>query len=146
MLTFERSKSHKSMLLLIGILALPAVVLSQKAADQGESENAAFLFTYYPKEGMKSQFENGYKEHLNWHRQKNDNLVWYAWYVASGNRLDLFIDGAFGISFADFANRVDLRGDVADFAQTTAPFVKPEFRSLHGIDLLTAEKIQGICS
>ena len=138
------SKSYKSMLLLIGILTLPNILFSQGTANKGESKNAAFLFAYYPKEGMKSHFENGYKRHLNWHKQKNDNLVWYAWYVASGNRLGLFIDGTFGISFADFDNRVDLQGDGADFAQTTAPFVEPEFRSVYILreDLSTGKLLE----
>jgi len=72
--------------------------------------NAAFLFAYYPKEGQQSNFENGYKQHLKWHEEKNDPLPWYGWNVISGDRPGLFIDGTFGISYEALDNRVDKPG------------------------------------
>lgn len=93
--------------------------------------NAAFLFGYYPKENLRAEFEQGYKKHLEWHKQKNDQLAWYAWYVQTGSRLGLFIDGTFGISFHAFDNRVDQPGDRADFAETTAPFADLAFRKIY---------------
>lgn len=106
--------------------APPAVAQSA----EGES-TAAALFAYYPKEGERALFEEGYRRHLDWHRQKNDALVWYAWDVMSGERAGLFIDGTFGMPFAALGQRVDPAGDVADFAQTTAPFADTAFRSFY---------------
>jgi len=97
-----------------------------EAAGEG-----AFLFGYYPKAGQIKQFEEGYKKHLEWHRDKKDQLVWYAWYVQTGSRLGLFIDGTFGTSFSDFDNRVDMPGDRKDFAETTAPFADINFRKVY---------------
>jgi len=91
----------------------------------------AFLFGYYPKANQIKQFEEGYKKHLEWHRNKKDQLVWYAWYVQTGTRLGLFIDGTFGTSFSDFDNRVDMPEDRKDFAETTAPFADINFRKIY---------------
>ena len=73
----------------------------------------------------------GYKQHLEWHKQKNDQLPWYAWNVQTGSRLGLFIDGTFGISFNAFDNRVDSAEDRADFAKTTAPYADIVFRKVY---------------
>ena len=95
------------------------------------AEDGAFLFGYYPKANQIKQFEEGYKKHLEWHRDKKDQLVWYAWYVQTGSRLGLFIDGTFGTTFSDFDNRVDMPGDRKDFAETTAPFADLDFRKIY---------------
>ncbi|MDN5202702.1 hypothetical protein QQ008_15035 [Fulvivirgaceae bacterium BMA10] len=92
---------------------------------------AAFIFAYYPKESLQQEFEQGYKQHLDWHRRNNDQLPWYAWYVQTGSRLGLFIDGTFGISFRAFDNRVNRSEDAADFAKTTAPYAALAFRKVY---------------
>jgi len=96
-----------------------------------EYKSAGFLFAYYPKDGMVKEFEAGYKEHLDWHKDNNDPLVWYAWNVVIGDELGLFIDGSFGSRFEDFDNRVNPAGDRANFTQTTAPFAVPHYRKVY---------------
>src|SRR5690606_12156632 len=76
------------------------------------------------KEGQTERFEAGYREHLEWHRRHGDTLPWYAWYVFSGERTGLFIDGSFGVPFAAFDRRVEPGQDAANFAATTAPYAE----------------------
>ncbi len=114
--------------LLLLFISTTLPVLSQ---DVKEVEgDAAFLFAYSVKEGQMNNFVEGYKKHLQWHMDKNDPLPWYAWFVFTGNRLGLFIDGTFGISFEAFDNRVAPREDYQDFLKTTAPFVDANFRQV----------------
>lgn len=68
-------------LMLITILSNAALAQAPMHSPAEESISAAFLFAYYPKEGMSVQFNQGYKRHLDWHREHKDPLVWYAWYV-----------------------------------------------------------------
>lgn len=92
---------------------------------------AAFLFAYHVKPGMQAQFDEGYRRHLRWHEEKKDPLVWYGWYVSSGERTGMFIDGSFGAPFGAFDRRVEPKADAADFAQTSAPFADTAFRSTY---------------
>ena len=80
---------------------------------------------------MRSRFVEGYRRHLDWHRQHDDPLAWYGWFVSSGERVGLFIDGSFGAPYAAFDHRVNPTGDRANAAQNVAPFVDPAFRSTY---------------
>ena len=105
---------------------------------------AAFLFAYHPKPGMQAQFDEGYRRHLRWHEEKKDPLVWYGWYVTSGERTGMFVDGSFGVPFAAFDRRVEPKADAADFAQTSAPFADTAFRSTYRLrpDLSTGQPLE----
>lgn len=85
---------------------------------------AAFLFAYDIDRGKEDAFEAGYAAHLAWHAEHKDPLPWYGWYVTSGPRTGLFIDGTFGIPFATMDQRVDPAGDGADMAAKVLPFAK----------------------
>src|SRR5688500_15061252 len=93
---------------LLGLLLLcnapPAIAQADSLKDSGD---AAHLFAYVPKDGDEARFDEGYRTHLDWHRDKRDPLVWYGWYVANGERVGMFIDGSFGAPFAAFDQRVD---------------------------------------
>lgn len=69
-------------------------------------------------------FKEGYRTHLRWHADRNDQLVWYAWTVHSGARRGLFIDGTAGATFDELDSRPDLPGDGADFAKNAAPYAQ----------------------
>ena len=118
-----------ALLMIVEFCHIPLCAYAQDKGGSINSGNAAYLFAYYPKEGKRTDFEEGYRRHLDWHSQKNDQLVWYAWYVIFGERLGFFIDGTFGITIKAFDERVDQKGDRADFAKTTAPFSDPVFRN-----------------
>jgi hypothetical protein len=85
---------------------------------------AAFLFAYDVDRGKEDAFEAGYAAHLAWHAEHKDPLPWYGWYVTSGPRTGLFIDGTFGIPFAAMDQRVDPVGDGADMTARVLPFAK----------------------
>jgi hypothetical protein len=85
---------------------------------------AAFLFAYDVDRGKEGAFEAGYAAHLGWHAEHGDTLPWYGWYVTSGPRTGLFIDGTFGIPFAAMDQRADPAGDGADMTARVLPFAK----------------------
>jgi hypothetical protein len=85
---------------------------------------AAFLFSYDVDRGKEEAFEAGYAAHLGWHADHGDKLPWYGWYVTSGPRTGLFIDGTFGVPFEAMDHRVDPAGDGADMTAKVLPFAK----------------------
>ncbi|KAA3616839.1 MAG: hypothetical protein D8M58_17715 [Calditrichaeota bacterium] len=128
-------------IMLFIVFLLPIVAFSQVNTNQ---DTAAFIFAYYPKDGMQSLFHEGYKRHLQWHKEKKDKTIWYGWYVTVGKRTGMFIDGAFGIPFAAFDSRIDPSGDMADFIQTTAPFADIAYRTVYTLrsDISTATPLE----
>lgn len=106
---------------------------AQGAASLKDSGDAAYLFAYFPKEGQEDRFDEGYRTHLNWHLDKRDPLAWYGWYVASGERVGMFIDGSFGIPFVAFDQRIDPKNDAADAARTFVPFATDAFRATYRV-------------
>lgn len=75
-----------------------------------------------PREGLARQFEEGYKRHLDWHRDAGDSWTWYGWTVATGDRLGWFIDGTFDHNAEDFDAPVKPAEDVADNEKNVVPF------------------------
>lgn len=90
---------------------------------------AAFLFAYDVDRGKQEAFETGYIAHLDWHAAHGDSLPWYGWYVTSGPRTGLFIDGTFGIPFEAMDRRVDPAGDGADMTAKVLPFARARIYS-----------------
>ncbi len=85
---------------------------------------AAFLFAYDVDRGKEDAFEAGYAAHLEWHAAHGDTLPWYGWFVTSGPRVGVFVDGTFGIPFEAMDHRVDPAGDGADMTAKVLPFAK----------------------
>lgn len=106
--------------------------------------DAAFLFSYYPKEGEQAAFVKGYSNHLDWHRKNNDPLVWYGWFVVSGERLGMFVDGTFGISFRAFDNRPFPSKDGAHFRKYVLPHAETAYRKVCKLqrDLSTITRLE----
>lgn len=75
-----------------------------------------------PKEGMTTDFEAGYKRHLEWHRAANDPWTWHGWTVITGDRLGTFIDATFDHEAEDFDRAVKPAEDTADNAKNVAPY------------------------
>ena len=111
------------------LCVVPVVTAIASAAEGHDRGDAAHLFGYVPKQGVDARFDEGYRKHLEWHRGKRDPLAWYGWYVTSGERAGMFIDGSFGAPFAAFDRRVDPAGDAADAARNVTPFATPAFRA-----------------
>lgn len=97
---------------------------AQAQTEQARTEQAAFLFAYDIDRGEEAAFEAGYAEHLKWHAAHADTLPWFGWYVTSGPRTGLFVDGTFGITFAAMDARPDPAGDGADMEAKVLPHAK----------------------
>lgn len=133
----------------IAAMALSACGLAEVATADGVAEkeggSAVFLFEYEVREGLGTQFEDGYRRHLEWHESAGDPLDWFGWTVFSGARAGRFVDAAFHLSFRDFDERVDPAADRRDFARNVAPFVEPAGRRVYRWrpELGTAEVLGG---
>lgn len=74
----------------------------------------ARIVVLQPKPGRATEFAEGYKRHLAWHRSNKDPWTWYGWTFVLGDRLGQFMDGTFGHSLTDFDHAIDPAGDAAD--------------------------------
>ena len=111
----------------LAVLAcLTPAALSAQAS--GGARDAAFLFAYRAKPDMDAAFAAGYRRHLEWHAARGDSLAWLAWTVIDGPAAGTFVDGAFGITFKAFDDRVDQRGDIEDASRNVTAFAVPTGR------------------
>lgn len=101
------------------LLALNLLVSYTLLAQPG---NIAQFAIWKPKEGHLQNFENGYKQHLNWHRANGDKWGWYGWFIISGPRYGQFVDATFDHTWADFDNAVKPAEDMADNRMHVFPF------------------------
>jgi hypothetical protein len=102
--------------------------------SHAQQKSVAQTYTYEVKD--QAAFVEGYREHLRWHDQVKDSLVWYGWTVVTGPRKGYFVDGTFGTTFAELDGRPDLKGDAAHFVRYVAPHVR-------AVDIETWELIGG---
>lgn len=98
-----------------GLLFLCGNVMAQ------DGQVAHFSF-WKPKPGHEINFENGYKQHLNWHKANGDRWAWYGWYIISGPRDGQFVDATFNHAWGDFGKPVKPAEDGADNQLHTYPF------------------------
>jgi hypothetical protein len=130
-LMFVRTRAFVLSTSLLALLAPTKMGMRAQSSGAAAPGPAAFLFEYRLTPGNEARFEEGYRRHLDWHRRKNDPLPWYGWNVATGERLDVFIDGSFGVPFAAFDQRVEPAADAADFDQTAGAFAVPLSRRVY---------------
>jgi len=88
----------------------------------GQESNIGQFAIWKPKEGQLQNFENGYKQHLNWHKTNGDKWGWYGWFVVSGIRYGQFVDATFDHTWADFDKAVKPAEDIADNRLHVFPF------------------------
>ncbi len=103
-------------------LFLALCLASPAHAAAGE---AAHFFVYRMQPGAAAKFEEGYRQHLAWHRAHRDPLAWYGWTIEDGERSGFFVDANVGQSFAAFDHRVDVAADGADFRTNVSPYAMP---------------------
>lgn len=101
------------------LLAILLFVFGSQATAQN---NIAQFAVWQPKEGAKFQFEEGYKRHLDWHKQHGDKWDWYGWYIISGPRYGFFVDATIDRAWTDFDHAVDPSADMADNNLHVFPF------------------------
>ena len=84
--------------------------------------NVAHFSFWKPRAEQAQHFENGYKQHLKWHKDNGDSWSWYGWYVISGARAGLFVDATFNHAWSDFDKPVKPADDRDDNNLHTHPF------------------------
>jgi hypothetical protein len=99
-----------------------AIMLLFASGKLMAQNNVAHFSFWKPKPGQANNFENGYKQHLKWHRENGDKWSWYGWYVISGTRDEQFVDATFNHTWSDFDNSVKPSEDGADNNLHTYPF------------------------
>ncbi len=68
------------------------------------------------------QFEDAYRQHLQWHGKNNDNWAWHTWQVVSGQNLGQYIIRSHGHNWEDFDQEAALRqSEWADILTHVAP-------------------------
>jgi hypothetical protein len=107
-------------MILRGLTLLACLGMSQTIAAQ--TGGAAQVYVYQLKDRL--AFERGYRKHLEWHAREGDQLVWYGWYVVSGERTGAFVDGTFGATVDALANRIEPKNDAADFKANAASYAQ----------------------
>lgn len=105
-------------LLLINIMAFFLVQVSL----HGQTGPIAQFAVWQPKEGQAINFENGYKQHLLWHKANKDTWNWYGWYIISGPRFGQFVDASLHHAWRDFDNPVKPSADMEDNRKNVFPF------------------------
>ncbi|GAA0526541.1 hypothetical protein [Chitinophaga japonensis] len=104
------------------------VLLSHSLLAQ---QHIAQFAVWEPGAGGSQAFETGYRQHLLWHKDKQDPWAWYGWFIISGPRYGTFVDATFDHDWSDFDHAVDPAGDRADNALHVHPFaeVKTVFKA-----------------
>ena len=87
-----------------------------------QSGNVARIVVWQMKPGMERDFQEGYKRHLQWHRDNHDTWTWCGWVLGSGDRVDYFVDGTFFHAWNDFDNPVNPAADGANNALNVFPY------------------------
>jgi hypothetical protein len=106
------------MKIIVFLIFLFTITITVKA----QVNNIAQFAIWKPNEGEMQNFENGYKQHLNWHKMNNDKWSWYGWFIVSGPRYGQFVDATFNHSWAEFDNPVKPEEDMADNRVHVFPF------------------------
>jgi hypothetical protein len=110
----------------------PPAATADTDAAQGNA-SLAFLYAYEIDPGEDGAFFEGYKRHLDWHAQHGDSLSWLGWTVDTGNGLNLFVNGVFGVSGAAMDQRVEPDADGADAARNIAPHARAVYRHTYRV-------------
>lgn len=106
-----------------------------------QNSNIGQFAVWKTKEGQLQNFENGYKQHLNWHKSNDDKWGWYGWFIVSGNRYGQFVDATFDHTWADFDKAVKPSEDTADNRLHVFPFgdVQTIFKVSHYLKYSTVD-------
>jgi hypothetical protein len=107
---------------LIKIALTMAVALANVLPAATQNGNAARVVVWQMKPGRDRDFQEGYKRHLQWHRDNHDTWTWRGWILGSGDRVDYFVDGTFFHSWSDFDNPASPASDAANNAINVEPY------------------------
>jgi hypothetical protein len=100
------------------LLAVPAVA-------QDDGGNIVVVHCNKVQPGAGAKYEEGFKKHMDWHREQNDPWTLLVWQVITGPDSGTYCTGSFGHNWEDFDNRgVPADANLADIAATFGPFVR----------------------
>jgi len=100
-------------------LALPLLA-------QEKPGTVATVFIVKPKAGMRQQFEQANKRHMEWHRQQKDTWAVIVWEIVSGDRIGQYEYYTFGHHWKDFDSHAKFdEADTADYMTNVGPYVEP---------------------
>ena len=85
------------------------------------------MYLVEPKAGQVEEWEEAYKEHLDWHRSQNDGWDWRAYQIESGPRLGQYIIRTGGHEWKDFDARGEMGArDNTNYFDTAGKFSQSE--------------------
>jgi len=106
----------------ISVLCWMGTTPRSTANSPTKKQSVSRMVVWQPKAGKEHDFEEGYKRHLEWHRQNHDTWRWYGWDVASGERDDYFVDGTFFHAWSDLDTPVAPAQDAANNGLNVYPY------------------------
>ena len=85
--------------LLVGLFILQ---LFAPADAQENPETVAKWYLHTVKPGHDLQWEEAFKDHVDWHRQQNDTWTWHTYVIVTGDRLGKYITMTTDHAWSDF--------------------------------------------
>src|SRR5262245_5217884 len=120
----------KQALAVVGAVSLCALGPTTRAAAQ--EANLAQIFFNKVKAGTQSQYEEGRRRHMEWHKAKADSWAWLTWEVLTGDKTGGYYVGTFDHAFKDFDGRDELEAaDAADSVTNMGSSVESTSQSLY---------------
>jgi hypothetical protein len=100
------------------LLALPLLA-------QEKPGTVAGVWNVTTKAGMRQQFEQANKRHMDWHRQQKDTWTVTVWEIVSGEHIGDYGYGSFGHHWKDLDSHAKFdEADTADYLANVAPYVE----------------------
>ncbi len=113
-----RKTCFLSTIALLSFFALPLVA-------QDQPGTVAQVFYVKPKMGIRQQFEQAGKRHIDWHRQQKDTWTWSVFECVAGERLGWRVAATVGHHWKDFDDKAKFAAaDAADYEANLAAFVE----------------------
>ncbi len=116
----------------LSLISVTAILLALPIAAQDKPGTVAGIFIVKPQAGMRQQYEQAQKRHLDWHRKNRDPWAITTWEIASGERSGLYAYGIFGHTWKDFDVHAKIgEADDADFNSSVAQYVESQTASYY---------------
>ena len=101
-------------------------IVATPIAAMAQQKPATVLYSNYvkAKDGMRREYEDAAKRHLEWHRKNKDQWPINVWEIISGERTGQYSYGIGHRQWHDFDTRGDLeQSDMADYYATADKFI-----------------------
>jgi hypothetical protein len=106
------------------VVILSALYLALPLAAQEKPVTVLYSNYVKAKDGMRREYEDAAKRHLEWHRKNKDQWPIHVWEIISGERTGQYSYGIGHRQWHDFDTRGDLeQSDMADYYATADKFI-----------------------